>query len=342
MSLPWTILVTGGAGFIGSHTCVELLDYGYEVVVVDNHANSSPEALARVQKVAGRPLAAVYTIDVRDRAALTEVFERHPVDAVIHFAAHKAVGESVELPIDYYDNNVGGTTALLAVMNAHGVHRLVFSSSCSLYGNAERIPITEQSPAAPTNPYASTKWMCEQVLTDVCRHRPDLQAFSLRYFNPVGAHPSALLGEDPLGIPSNVMPYLAQVAIGRREKISVFGDDWPTHDGTGVRDYIHVMDVAEGHRIALEHLDEVRGVRALNLATGVGTSVLELVAAFRRASGRPIPYEITARRPGDVARLIADPGEIERAWGWRATRTLDQMCGDVWRFQLDNPVGYQA
>lgn len=287
MSLPRTILVTGGAGFIGSHTCVELLDHGYEVVVVDNHANSSPEAIARVQKVAGRPLAAAYTVDVRDRAALAKVFERHPVDAVIHFAANKAVGESVELPIDYYDTNVGGTTTLLAVMNAHGVHRLVFSSSCSLYGNAESIPITEQSPAAPTNPYASTKWMCEQVLTDVCRHRPDLQAFSLRYFNPVGAHPSALLGEDPLGTPNNVMPYLAQVAIGRREKISVFGDDWPTHDGTGVRDYIHVMDVAEGHRIALEHLDEVRGVRALNLATGVGTSVLELIAAFRRASAGP-------------------------------------------------------
>lgn len=340
--MPLTILVTGGAGFIGSHTCVELLDHGYEVVVVDNHTSSSPEALDRVQKVAGRPLAATYHTDVRDRAALAKVFERHPIDVVIHFAAHKAVAESVELPIDYYDTNVGGTMALLAVMNAHDVHRLVFSSSCSLYGNAERVPITEQTPAAPTNPYASTKWLCEQVLSDVCRYRPDFQVLSLRYFNPVGAHPSALLGEDPLGVPNNVMPYLAQVAIGRREKISVFGGDWPTSDGSAVRDYIHVVDVAEGHRIAIGHLDNVGGMRALNLATGTGTSVLELIAAFRQASGRSLPYEITARRPGDVARLIADPSETERAWGWRATRTLDQMCRDAWRFQLENPRGYQA
>ncbi|MFI8290230.1 UDP-glucose 4-epimerase GalE [Streptomyces sp. NPDC085614] len=339
---PTTVLVTGGAGFIGSHTCVELLENGYEVVVVDDHSNSSPEALERVAKIAGRPLAAVYRADLRDRRALDAVFEAHPVDAVIHFAAKKAVGESVEIPIAYYDINVGGTTALLSAMHAHGVHRLVFSSSCSIYGNATKVPLTEGDPAAPTNPYATTKWICEQVLADMCRRLPELSVLALRYFNPVGAHPSGRLGEDPRGVPNNIMPYLAQVAVGRREGLTVFGDDYPTPDGTGVRDYIHVVDVAEGHRRALEHLGDASGMRVFNLGTGVGSSVLDLVRAFERASGRPIPYEVTGRRAGDVAELVADAGAVAAAWGWTATRDLAAMCEDAWRFQELNPAGYEA
>ncbi|WP_206337660.1 UDP-glucose 4-epimerase GalE [Streptomyces sp. WAC 06738] len=335
-----TVLVTGGAGFIGSHTCVELLEHGYGVVVVDDHSNSSPRALERVAKVAGRPLTAVYESDLRDRRALAEVFAAHSFDAVIHFAAKKAVGESVQQPVEYYDTNVGGTTALLSAMREHGVHRLVFSSSCSIYGDATRVPLTEADPARPTNPYATTKWLCEQVLADTCRRLPDMSVLALRYFNPVGAHESGLLGEDPRGVPNNLMPYLAQVAVGRLPGLRVFGDDYATADGTGVRDYIHVRDVAEGHRVALEHLGDENGMRVFNLGTGVGTSVLELVAAFTRACGRPIPYEITARRPGDVAALIADPGAVARAWNWTTTRDLAAMCRDAWAFQELNPSGY--
>ncbi|MGW0769948.1 UDP-glucose 4-epimerase GalE [Streptomyces sp. NPDC002676] len=337
--MPETVLVTGGAGFIGSHTCVELLDHGYEVVVVDNHVNSSPEALDRIAKTAGRPLVA-YQVDVRDRQALSEVFAAHHVDAVIHFAAHKAVGESVALPVEYYDANVGGTCALLSVMHEHEVHRLVFSSSCSVYGDARTVPLTERSPVAPTNPYARTKLMCEQILKDVCAHVPELKVLALRYFNPVGAHPGGLLGEDPRGVPNNLMPYVAQVAVGRREQLSVFGDDYPTPDGTGVRDYIHVMDVAEGHRVALGHLDDDTGMRVFNLGTGTGTSVLELVAAFREASGHPVPYQVAGRRPGDVAALVADASAVAAAWGWTTTRDLTDMCRDAWRFQELNPRGY--
>ncbi|MFI1445090.1 UDP-glucose 4-epimerase GalE [Streptomyces fructofermentans] len=338
--MPTTVLVTGGAGFIGSHTCVELLENGYEVVVVDDHSNSSPVALERVAKTAGRPIAAAYRADLRDRGALDSVFAAHRIDSVIHFAAKKAVGESVGMPVAYYDVNVGGTTSLLSAMHAHGVRHLVFSSSCSVYGNADKVPLTEQDPPAPTNPYASTKWMCEQVLADTCRHLPELRVLALRYFNPVGAHPSGLLGEDPRGVPNNVMPYLAQVAVGRRERLSVFGDDYPTPDGTGIRDYIHVMDVAEGHRRALERLNDESGLRVLNLGTGVGSSVLELVSAFEQASGRPIPYEVTGRRAGDVAELVADPGAVKEAWNWAATRDLSAMCRDAWRFQELNPAGY--
>ncbi|MFE1440773.1 UDP-glucose 4-epimerase GalE [Streptomyces sp. NPDC058739] len=338
---PMTVLVTGGAGFIGSHTCVELLEHGHEVVVVDDHSNSAPEALERVAKIAGRPVTA-YRADLRDRSALDAVFKAHPVDAVIHFAAKKAVGESVEIPVTYYDINVGGTTALLSAMQAHGVHRLVFSSSCSIYGDATKVPLTETDPAAPTNPYASTKWICEQLLADMCRRLPELSVLALRYFNPVGAHPCGLLGEDPRGIPNNIMPYLAQVAVGRRERLSVFGDDYPTPDGTGVRDYIHVMDVAEGHRCALEHLDDEKGMRVFNLGTGVGSSVLDLVNAFARACGRPVPYEVTGRRAGDVAELVADPRAVAAAWGWTAKRDLGVMCRDAWRFQELNPSGYAA
>ncbi|WP_225833529.1 UDP-glucose 4-epimerase GalE [Streptomyces sp. NK08204] len=338
--MPETVLVTGGAGFIGSHTCVELLDHGYEVVVVDNHVNSSPAALDRIAKTAGRPLAAAYQADVRDRQALGEVFAAHHVDAVIHFAAHKAVGESVALPVEYYDTNVGGTCALLSVMREHAVHRLVFSSSCSVYGDARTVPLTERSPVAPTNPYAHTKLLCEQILQDVCAHLTELKVLALRYFNPVGAHPGGLLGEDPRGVPGNLMPYVAQVAVGRRDRLSVFGDDYPTPDGTGVRDYIHVMDVAEGHRVALEHLDDDTGMRVFNLGTGTGTSVLQLVAAFQEASGRSVPYQVVDRRPGDVAALVADASAVAAAWGWTTTRDLTAMCRDAWRFQELNPHGY--
>jgi UDP-glucose 4-epimerase len=336
-----TILVTGGAGYIGSHTCVELLDHGHEVVVVDNFSNSSPLALEHVQKVAGRPLLAVHEVDLRDRPALTEVFAAHPVDAVIHFAALKAVGESTEMPLEYYDNNIGATTSLLAAMRAHDVRDLVFSSSCSIYGEADRIPIAEDAPARPTNPYASSKWICEQILADACRRLPELTVFSLRYFNPVGAHPSGLLGEDPRGVPNNVMPYLSQVAVGRRAQLRVFGDDYETPDGTAVRDYIHVLDVANAHRVALERRSEHRGLTVLNLGTGVGTSVLELVRAFGKASGRPIPYTCVERRPGDVAALVADPTAAAR-WGWHARRDLTDMCRDAWLFQRLNPNGYAA
>ncbi|ANP52906.1 UDP-glucose 4-epimerase [Streptomyces griseochromogenes] len=338
--MPETVLVTGGAGFIGSHTCVELLDHGYEVVVVDNHVNSSPEALDRIAKIAGRPLAAAHRVDVRDRRAMSEVFASHPVDAVIHFAAHKAVGESVARPVEYYDTNVGGTCALLSVMHEYQVDRLVFSSSCSVYGDARTVPLTERSPVAPTNPYARTKLMCERILEDVCARLPRMKVLALRYFNPVGAHPSGLLGEDPRGVPGNLMPYVAQVAVGRRERLSVFGDDYPTPDGTGVRDYIHVVDVAEGHRVALEHLDDRAGMRVFNLGTGTGTSVLELVGAFAEVSGRPVPHRVVDRRPGDVAALVADASAVAEAWDWTTTRDLTAMCRDAWRFQELNPDGY--
>ncbi|MCZ7417235.1 MULTISPECIES: UDP-glucose 4-epimerase GalE [unclassified Streptomyces] len=338
--MPTTVLVTGGAGFIGSHTCVELLTHGYDVVVVDDHSNSSPHALERVAKTAGRPVTAAYETDLRDRRALNAVFDAHRVDAVIHFAAKKAVGESVQIPVAYYDTNVGGTTALLAAMEQHDVRRLVFSSSCSLYGDATKVPLTETDPVAPTNPYATSKLLCERIIGDVCRRLPGLSVLALRYFNPVGAHPSGHLGEDPRGVPNNVMPYLAQVAVGRRARLRVFGDDYPTFDGTGVRDYIHVMDVAEGHRVALEHLDDEHGMRVFNLGTGTGTSVLELLAAFSAACGREIPHEITGRRPGDVPALIADPGAVARAWGWTTRRDLADMCRDAWRFQELNPSGY--
>ncbi|MEU6881497.1 UDP-glucose 4-epimerase GalE [Streptomyces sp. NPDC046712] len=338
--MPSTVLVTGGAGFIGSHTAVELLDHGHEVVIVDDHSNSSPGAVERIAKVAGRPPAAVYRADLRDRRALTEVFDRHSFDAVVHFAAKKAVGESVQLPVEYYDINVGGTTALLGAMREHGVHRMVFSSSCSIYGDTTKVPLTERDPARPTNPYATTKWLCERILADVCQYVPELSVLALRYFNPVGAHPSGLLGEVPNGVPNNVMPYIAQVADGRLDRLQVFGDDYPTPDGTGVRDYVHVMDVAEGHRIALDHLDDEPGMRVFNLGTGRGTSVLELVSAFSGASGTPIPYEITGRRPGDVAELVADPTAVALAWDWTTTRNLTAMVEDAWRFQQMNPSGY--
>jgi UDP-glucose 4-epimerase len=341
MSAPRTVLVTGGAGFIGSHTCVDLLERGYEVVVVDNYSNSSPAALERVQKIAGRPLIS-YDVDLRDRHTLDDVFDRHGIDAVIHFAAKKAVGESMDIPLDYYDINLAGTTSLLRTMHEHGVHRLVFSSSCSIYGEAERIPLTEDDEARPTNPYARSKWICEQILRDACTRYPELSVIALRYFNPIGAHPSGQLGEDPTGVPNNVVPYLMQVAVGRLDRLNVFGDDYATPDGTAIRDYIHVLDVVDGHRVALEHLSDEPGLRVFNLGTGVGTSVLQLVAAFSDACGRPLPYTIAARRIGDVAELVADPSRAQHAWGWRSTRDLADMCRDAWQFQRLNPAGYPA
>lgn len=339
---PSVILVTGGAGFIGSHTCVELLDHGYDVVVVDDHSNSSSEVFSRIQTVADRFRGAFYELDLRDHRALSAVFDRHSIDAVVHFAGKKAVDESTRIPIDYYDVNVGGTTSLLRAMHEHGVHQLVFSSSCSIYGEAERTPLDEEAPARPTNPYATSKWVCEQILADVCARIPAFTVLSLRYFNPVGAHQSGLLGEDPRGEPGNLMPYIAQVADGRRKSLNVYGDDYDTEDGTGVRDYIHVMDVAEAHRTALEHLADGPGMRIFNLGRGRGTSVLELLMTFSDACGRDIPYRIQGRRPGDVTELVADPRAVFRAWGWRATRDLAAMCRDSWRFQLLNPSGYTA
>ncbi|MFJ9822871.1 UDP-glucose 4-epimerase GalE [Streptomyces sp. NPDC101160] len=338
--MPRTVLVTGGAGFVGSHTCVELLSSGHEVVILDDHSNSSPEALERVAKIAGRPIAATHVGDVRDRRTLDAVFTRHPIDAVIHFAAKKAVGESAQIPLAYYDINVGGTTALVSAMHDHGVHRLVFSSSCSVYGDTTIVPLSEESPVAPTNPYARTKLTCERILADVCRHVPELRVLALRYFNPAGAHPSGLLGEEPHGVPNNLMPYLAQIAVGRREELSVFGDDYPTPDGTGIRDYIHVVDVAEGHRVALDHIDDEPGMRVFNLGTGRGASVLELMRAFQDASGQPITYRVTDRRPGDVAELVADPSNVYNAWGWAARHDLAAMCRDAWHFQRQNLYGY--
>jgi UDP-glucose 4-epimerase len=334
-----TVLVTGGAGFIGSHTCVELLDAGNDVVVIDDYSNSHPSALDRVREVTGKS-PTVYEVDLRDRAALSAVFEAHPIDSVIHFAAKKAVGESTQIPLEYFDINIGGTTNLIRTMHQHRVTRLVFSSSCSIYGDSSAAPLSEADPANPTNPYALSKWICEQVLTQACTYIPELSVIALRYFNPIGAHPSGRLGEDPIGVPNNVMPYLSQIAVGRLTELSVFGDDYPTPDGTAIRDYIHVVDVADAHRVALEHLDDRDGFRVFNLGTGSGVSVLELVAAFSQACGKDIPYRIAGRRLGDVASLIADAANVEREWGWRTQRDLADMCRDAWNFQRQNPEGY--
>lgn len=336
-----SILVTGGAGFIGSHTCVELLKRGYDVVVADNYGNSSPAALDAVRNISGGNLI-VHQADMRDKRALDELLTAHEVDAVIHFAAKKSVRESTRIPIEYYGNNLGSTMGLVAAMVRHGVRKLVFSGSCSIYGGRYSDPIAEDYAPGPTNPYARTKLMCEEILQDACERWPELAVISLRYFNPIGAHPSGLLGEDPKGIPGNVLPYMMQVAVGRLERLQVYGGDWETPDGTGVRDYIHVMDVAEAHCVAMEHLADEAGMRAFNLGAGAGVSVLELLATFQQVSGVTIPYEIIGRQPGDVATLIADPSRVEKAWGWRARHGLYSMCADAWRFQSRHPNGYVA
>lgn len=334
------VLVTGGAGYIGTHTCVELMAAGHDVVVVDNFCNSKPEALRRVTELAGRGLAGHYRADVRDKAALGEIFDRHEVDAVIHFAALKAVGESVRLPLSYYDNNIAGTVALAEVMGERGVKSLVFSSSATVYGDPASMPIRESFPTSPTNPYGRTKWMMEYILQDVAAADPEWRVALLRYFNPVGAHSSGRIGEDPNGTPNNLMPFVSQVAIGRLARLQVFGDDYETPDGTGVRDYIHVVDLAQGHVCAVERLLERKGVLTLNLGTGRGYSVIEMVKAFERASGRSVPYSIAPRRPGDIAQCWADPALAEQELGWVATRGIDAMCVDTWRWQSANPQGY--
>ncbi len=332
-----SILVTGGAGFIGSHACVELLDHGHDVVVADDFSNSFPRALDAVRRVTGRAVPA-HAVDLRDAHGLDEVLGSHDISAVIHFAARKHVGESMSIPLEYYDVNIGGTISLLRAMAAHQVGRLVFSSSCSVYGDQYRRPITEDDPTAPVNPYARSKLICEQVIESACA-LTGLRALSLRYFNPAGAHPSGLLGESPRGAPSNVVPVLMKVAAGQLGKLTVFGADYDTPDGTAIRDYLHVMDVARAHRLALEHLEDAPGMRVLNLGTGTGLSVLELVRACEEACGADIPYVITDRRPGDVARLVADAGLARRAWGWHASHDVRSILRDAWRFEQMFPRG---
>ncbi len=334
-----TILVTGGAGYIGTHTSVELLAAGHEVVVVDNLSNSSREALARVSAIAGRA-PVFHLVDLCDRAALAGVFAAHRFDAAIHFAALKAVGESVQKPLAYYRNNLTGTLNLLDAMRAQGCKRLVFSSSATVYGQAERMPLNEDAPLGATNPYGRTKLMIEDMLRDLVVAEPDWRIALLRYFNPVGAHPSGTIGEDPKGLPNNLMPYLLQVAVGRLPTIGVYGNDWPTPDGTGVRDYIHVVDLAQGHLAALAALDRLSGCTAINLGTGRGVSVLEMIQALGKAVGRDLPYRILPRRSGDVAVSYADPARARDMLGWQAGLGLVEICRDAWTWQSRNPQGY--
>jgi UDP-glucose 4-epimerase len=333
------ILVTGGAGYIGTHTCIELLRAGYDIVVADHLGNSKAAALARVRQISGCDFP-FYRIDVCDKAALTAVFARWPIDAVIHFAGHKAVGESVAQPLLYYRNNLDSTLALCEIMQTYGVRRFVFSSSATVYGSPQAVPIREDFPLACTNPYGWTKYMNEQILRDLAQAAPDWSIMLLRYFNPVGAHSSGRIGEDPSGTPNNLMPYIAQVAVGRLPSLPVYGNDYPTPDGTGVRDYIHVVDLAAGHCRALDYTAAHPGVETVNLGTGSGTSVLELVRAFEQASGRKIPCRLENRRPGDIAACYADPAKAARLLGWRAEKSLADMCADTWRWQQQNPAGY--
>ncbi|WP_193166107.1 UDP-glucose 4-epimerase GalE [Microbulbifer hainanensis] len=339
------ILVTGGAGYIGSHTCVELLEAGLEPVVVDNLVNSSEASLHRVEAIAGRQVP-FHQVDVADAEKLREIFSRYDIEAVIHFAGLKAVGESVAQPLRYYQNNVAGTLTLCQVMEEFGVRQLIFSSSATVYGDPASVPIREDFPTGATNPYGASKLMVENILRDLCA-APDSRwkVSLLRYFNPIGAHESGTIGEDPRGIPNNLLPYVAQVAVGRLPQLQVFGDDYETVDGTGVRDYIHVVDLARGHLAALEKLRRdgtADGCYTYNLGTGRGSSVLEIVRAFEQASGRPVPYSIVPRRPGDIAECYADPAEAERELGWKAEYGLERMVADTWRWQSQNPQGYAA
>lgn len=335
-----SILVTGGAGYIGSHTVVELLGAGHEVTVVDNFCNSAPAVPERIARIAGR-MPVFVKADVRDRAALQSLFQARHYDAVIHFAGLKAVGESVAEPLRYYDNNVGGSLTLFETMAQYGLRTVVFSSSATVYGDPASVPIREDFPVAPTNPYGRSKLMVEEILREAAAADPRWRVALLRYFNPVGAHASGLIGEDPNGVPNNLMPFISQVAVGRREALSVWGDDYPTPDGTGVRDYIHVVDLARGHLAALGHMPD-SGVLTANLGTGRGYSVLEMVRAFEQASGRKVAYRIAARRPGDVAACYADPSLAAERLGWRAQLDLSRMCADTWRWQSQNPQGYGA
>ncbi len=337
-----SILVTGGAGYIGSHTCLELLKAGYEVVVVDNLCNSSEEAVKRVEKIAGKPVK-FYQADILDREALNKIFDNEEVDSVIHFAGLKAVGESVAKPLEYYHNNITGTLILCDVMRNHGVKNIVFSSSATVYGDPAFVPITEECPKGQiTNPYGQTKSMLEQILTDFHVADPEWNVVLLRYFNPIGAHESGLIGEDPKGIPNNLVPYIAQVAVGKLQCLGVFGNDYPTHDGTGVRDYIHVVDLAVGHVKALKKIEEKAGVCIYNLGTGKGYSVLDVVKAYEKACGKEIKYEIKPRRPGDIATCYADASKAKKELGWEAERGIEEMCADSWRWQSANPNGYRS
>ena len=334
-----SILVTGGAGYIGSHTVLLLLEAGHQVVVLDNLSNSSRESLNRVERLAGKSVAFVEG-DIRDANCLDTLFSDYDIAAVIHFAGLKAVGESVAMPLSYYDCNVTGSLRLLEAMERAGVHTMVFSSSATVYGDPATVPIRENFPLGSTNPYGATKLHIEDMLRDLYRSNEKWKLALLRYFNPVGAHESGQIGEDPAGIPNNLMPYIAQVAVGKREKLGVFGGDYPTPDGTGVRDYIHVMDLAQGHLAALEALEADGGLLTVNLGTGRGNSVLEMVTAFSQASGRPVPYEIVERRPGDVASCYADPAHANAVLGWEAQRGIEEMCKDHWRWQKQNPEGF--
>lgn len=335
-----TILVTGGAGYIGSHTAVELLDAGHDVVVLDDLSNSHREAVSRVEEITGKRVSFVVA-GISDAKALTEIFRRHRVDAVMHFAGYKAVGESVEKPLLYYRNNVAGTLALLETMQRHGVFQLVFSSSCTVYGEPQKVPLSEDHPRAALSPYGRTKLMIEHILEDTARSEERWSIRLLRYFNPVGAHCSGRIGEDPRGIPNNLMPYLMKVAAGQLEELSVFGGDYPTPDGTCVRDYIHVTDLARGHLAALTHLDERAGCHAYNLGTGIGTSVLDMVRAAETVIGQPVPYRMAPRRPGDVTQAWADPSRAAKELSWQAELGLDAMCRDHWQWQRLNPRGYE-
>ena len=334
------ILVTGGAGYIGSHTCIELINAGYDVVVADNLCNSSKESLKRVEKIVGKEVK-FYEADIRDAKAMANIFANEDISAVIHFAGLKAVGESVAKPMEYYDNNINGTLVLCNALRNAGVKNIIFSSSATVYGDPAFIPITEECPKGQcTNPYGWTKSMLEQILTDFHTSDSDWNVVLLRYFNPVGAHKSGTIGEDPKGIPNNLMPYITQVAVGKREFLGVFGNDYDTPDGTGVRDYIHVVDLAIGHVKALKKIEEKAGVCVYNLGTGNGYSVLDMVKAFSKACGHDLPYKILDRRPGDVAMCYADPAKAKAELGWEAVRGLDEMCEDSWRWQSNNPNGY--
>ena len=334
------ILVTGGAGYIGSHTSVELLNAGYEIIIVDNFSNSKPESLKRVQEITGKTLK-FYELDILDKAALEKVFSENKIEAVIHFAGLKAVGESVQMPISYYHNNITGTLILCEVMKKFNVKKMVFSSSATVYGMPKTVPISEDFPLSATNPYGRTKLMIEEILQDVYVSDNEWSVALLRYFNPIGAHESGRIGEDPNGIPNNLMPYITQVAVGKREKLGVFGNDYDTHDGTGVRDYIHVVDLAKGHLKALEKVSNTTGIEAYNLGTGVGYSVLDVVKNFEKATNKEIPYAILDRRPGDIAKCYADPTKAKTALNWSAEKGIEEMCGDSWRWQVNNPNGYE-
>lgn len=336
------ILVTGGAGYIGSHTCVELLNEGYEVVIMDNLYNSSQKAVDRIQEITGKSVA-FYKTDILDKEGMQEIFDKESIDAVIHFAGLKAVGESVQKPLEYYHTNITGTLNLCDVMRDHGVKNIIFSSSATVYGDPAQIPITEECPkGTPTNPYGWTKWMLEQILTDIHTADSEWNVILLRYFNPIGAHKSGMIGEDPKGIPNNLLPYVAQVAIGKLECVGVFGDDYDTPDGTGVRDYIHVVDLAKGHVKAINKLADKDGVNVYNLGTGKGYSVLEVIKAFGKACGHEIPYQIKPRRAGDIATCYSKCDKAKAELGWEAEFGIEEMCADSWKWQAQNPEGYNG